>query len=393
VNQEYIRSASQEDAYRTEPPFKLQGSYRNMNKLAEKVVAAMNDAEIEQLIDDHYASESQTLTTGAEQNLLKLAELRGRMSDEQKGRWRDIKDAFVRTGRGGKKGDDPVARVTGALSGVDEQLQRIREAITHATIAATSAASSKRSDAEALAPILERMQQALTPLGKPPRVELRIDDGSAAAAVAVVNVVREQTAAFQSVITSLNELAKRLPMSPFAHAASPGTGTLPPPHPPERLTNPGFPAPPSLPRNARATTPPPPGSMVDVRLEELAFAVNRLEQRLSTLPTSLPRFEVALDASSPSMFWRGMDGEDVVRHGGVFVATYAKLPPLGAILALGLEFPGGVRADCQAQVSWVQEHLSDESPAGFGAKLVSPSSDLCAMIAQFVRYREPLVRE
>ncbi|HVH47475.1 MAG TPA: hypothetical protein VM925_34305, partial [Labilithrix sp.] len=100
-----------------------------------------------------------------------------------------------------------------------------------------------------------------------------------------------------------------------------------------------------------------------------------------------------LDASSPSTFWRSMDGEDVVRHGGVFVATYAKLPPLGAILALGLEFPGGVRADCQAQVSWVQEHLGDDTPAGFGAKLVNPSSDLCAMIAQFVRYREPLVRE
>ena len=28
---------------RTEPPFKLQGSYRNMNRLAEKVVAIMND--------------------------------------------------------------------------------------------------------------------------------------------------------------------------------------------------------------------------------------------------------------------------------------------------------------------------------------------------------------
>ena len=38
----------------------------------------MNDAELERSIDDHYPSESQTLTTGAEQNLLKLAELRGR---------------------------------------------------------------------------------------------------------------------------------------------------------------------------------------------------------------------------------------------------------------------------------------------------------------------------
>ena len=36
VNREYIRSAAQSDEYRTEPPFKLQGSYRNMNRIAEK---------------------------------------------------------------------------------------------------------------------------------------------------------------------------------------------------------------------------------------------------------------------------------------------------------------------------------------------------------------------
>jgi hypothetical protein len=63
VNAQYIASASQEDAYRTEPPFKLQGSYRNMNKIAEKIVAVMNDDEVERLIDDHYQGESQTLTT------------------------------------------------------------------------------------------------------------------------------------------------------------------------------------------------------------------------------------------------------------------------------------------------------------------------------------------
>lgn len=398
MNQEYIRSASQEDAYRTEPPFKLQGSYRNMNKLAEKVVSAMNDVEIEQLIDDHYASESQTLTTGAEQNLLKLAELRKRMSDTQKTRWKEIKDGFVRVGRSGKKGDDPVARLTGALSGLDEQLQRIRESITQATVAATAASSSKGNDAEALAPILERMQQALRPLGKPPRVELRIDDGSAAAAVAVVNVVREQTAAFQHVIESLTALAKRAQeahpvaapaYAPPAPAPVGPHGTLPPARP----TNPAFPGPPAMPRHTGATQPPPAGGMLDVRLEELVGAVKRLEQRISTLPSGLPRFDVGLDASSPSTFWRSLDGEDVVRHGGIFVATYAKLPPLGAVLALGLAFPGGVRAECQAQVSWVQEHLGDDTPGGFGAKLVAPAADLCAMIAQFVRYREPLVRE
>lgn len=54
VNQQYIASAAQADQYRSEPPFKLQGSYRNMNKMAEKISAVMNDAELLQLIADHY---------------------------------------------------------------------------------------------------------------------------------------------------------------------------------------------------------------------------------------------------------------------------------------------------------------------------------------------------
>ncbi len=72
VNQEYILSAAQADDYRTEPSFKLQGSYRNMNRIAEKIIPIMNDEELERLIVDHYVSEAQTLTTGAEANLLKF---------------------------------------------------------------------------------------------------------------------------------------------------------------------------------------------------------------------------------------------------------------------------------------------------------------------------------
>ncbi len=136
VNLEYIRSASQDDSFRTEPPFKLQGSYRNMNKLAEKVVAAHTHEEVDRLIDDHYVSESQTLTTGAEQNLLKLAELRGRMTPKQAARWDDIKKGFVRIKRMGGKEDDPVVRVTGTLSMLGEQLEGIRGAIGKAAAVA-----------------------------------------------------------------------------------------------------------------------------------------------------------------------------------------------------------------------------------------------------------------
>ena len=139
INQTYIASASMDDRFRTEPPFKLQGSYRNMNKLAEKVVAAMNDAELQQLISDHYQGEAQTLTTGAEQNLLKLAELRGVLTEEQAARWAALKKGFQRVQSVGGGDDDPVTRVVGQLSGVGVQLEGIRDALSAASERALAA--------------------------------------------------------------------------------------------------------------------------------------------------------------------------------------------------------------------------------------------------------------
>ncbi|WP_399084640.1 DNA repair ATPase [Streptomyces sp. BBFR2] len=97
VNREYIDSAARSDATRTEPPFLLQGSYRNTNKLAARLVPVMNDTETEALLDDHYRAEARTLTGGAEANLLKLAELRGRLTPGQARRWAEIKRTW-RTG-------------------------------------------------------------------------------------------------------------------------------------------------------------------------------------------------------------------------------------------------------------------------------------------------------
>ena len=115
VNQQYIASAAQADAYRTEPPFKLQGSYRNMNKLAEKISSVMNPAELQQLIADHYLGESQLLTTGAEENLLKLAELRGTLDGDAAARWEQIKADFRRNKSIGGADTDVGSRVVAQL--------------------------------------------------------------------------------------------------------------------------------------------------------------------------------------------------------------------------------------------------------------------------------------
>jgi hypothetical protein len=130
VNLEYIRSAATDDRFRTEPPFKLQGSYRNMTKLAEKLVSAMNDAEVHRLIEDHYVGESQTLTIGAESNLLKLGELRGTLTDVQKARWDAIRKEFARQKLMGGGDDDPVGRVVGTLSGLGDAIEGIGQALS-----------------------------------------------------------------------------------------------------------------------------------------------------------------------------------------------------------------------------------------------------------------------
>ncbi|MGB1205481.1 MAG: AAA family ATPase [Chitinophagales bacterium] len=122
VNQEYIKSAAQEDQYRTEPSFKLQGSYRDMNKLAEKIVPIMNEKELESLIVSHYISESQTLTTGAEANMLKFKELISILSEAEAERWAEIKLTFKRNLVLGGAGEDRIGQIVGQMSAISQGL-------------------------------------------------------------------------------------------------------------------------------------------------------------------------------------------------------------------------------------------------------------------------------
>lgn len=218
VNLQYIKSAATDEKFRTEPRFQLQGSYRNMNKLAEKIVPAMNAQELSRLVDDHYNSEAQTLTTGAEHNLLKLAEMRGVMNDEQKSRWEHVKKEFSRHKLLGGGDDDPITRVSGQISmigdrlegivaalgstnhlaGLTDRLDGIREALgntdhlaglserldgikTSVAEAATTLRTASGGESlgvqqlQALNAYLQRIESAITAMGRP-RVELSINN-------------------------------------------------------------------------------------------------------------------------------------------------------------------------------------------------------------------------
>lgn len=99
VNATYIKSAAMQDEYRTEPAFKLQGSYRDMNKLVAQIVPIMNDKELNTLLRSHYENEAQTLTGSAEANLLKYNELIGQLTTDEATRWSAIKEQFVKNNK------------------------------------------------------------------------------------------------------------------------------------------------------------------------------------------------------------------------------------------------------------------------------------------------------
>ena len=309
-----------------------------MNKLAEKVVAAMNESELERLIDDHYASEAQTLTRGAEQNLLKLAELRGRQNDEQKARWSEIKEAFVRVQRMGGKDEDPVARVTGSRSPCSTTTSKgIRETLGRA----------RRSDA---------------------RNRPKNGDGSARAAAGARNARAPQARghAARGFATPIS-LAWRMTSSRCCvrysgRSLTGGAG---------RRNN-GH----------------------DLRLAEIATAIGNMQRVIERGMARPERFDVALETQTRTNFFPPrIEPGCFCSLGGLFVATYEKPPALGAPIELALAFPTGPTCTVFGAVSYTQDELSEDSPAGFGVRFSEVSPEARALIEEYASVREPLLRD
>jgi len=131
VNQNYISSAAMQDAYRTEPSFKLQGSYRDMNKLISQIVPLMNKKEIDELVLNHYESESQTLTSDSEANLLKLKDIASLLTDADRLRWTQIKEIFNKNNKfAGIDQNNQTGQVIAQLAEFNDNLEGIKKAIS-----------------------------------------------------------------------------------------------------------------------------------------------------------------------------------------------------------------------------------------------------------------------
>lgn len=102
-----------------------------------------------------------------------------------------------------------------------------------------------------------------------------------------------------------------------------------------------------------------------------------------------PTIVVELGTRSSSNFYKGLSGNDVVEHGGIFVATY-KIPKIGTQVNLHLLLPGNYEFHAHAVVQWVRETRGDSMEPGFGARFVDISPEGRQLVYRYARNREPL---
>ena len=107
-----------------------------------------------------------------------------------------------------------------------------------------------------------------------------------------------------------------------------------------------------------------------------------------------PAMAAELGAHSPSNFYKGLAGNDIVDHGGLFVATY-KLPKLGARVHLKVSLPGGYEFEANAVVRWRREasDTGSDSPPGFGAQFTNITAEARQLVYRYVRNREPMFHD
>jgi Tfp pilus assembly protein PilZ len=101
-----------------------------------------------------------------------------------------------------------------------------------------------------------------------------------------------------------------------------------------------------------------------------------------------------LGAHSTSNFYKGLSGNDIIEHGGLFVSTY-KLPKIGQSVRLRVSLPGGYEFEANAVVRWRREasDSGNDAPPGFGAQFTEITPEARQLVYRYVRNREPLFHD
>jgi hypothetical protein len=99
-----------------------------------------------------------------------------------------------------------------------------------------------------------------------------------------------------------------------------------------------------------------------------------------------------LGAHSPTNFYKGLSGNDIIDHGGLFVSTYI-LPKIGTPVRLKVSLPGGYEFEANAVVKWTRDDGGADAPPGFGAQFSQITPEARQLVYRYVRNREPIFHD
>ncbi len=108
----------------------------------------------------------------------------------------------------------------------------------------------------------------------------------------------------------------------------------------------------------------------------------------------MPIVTADLGAQSSTNFYKGLSGNDIIDHGGLFVSTYM-VPKIGTPVRLRVSLPGGYEFEANAVVRWSREQSDGgaDAPPGFGAQFTQITNEARQLVYRYVRNREPLFHD
>jgi len=114
----------------------------------------------------------------------------------------------------------------------------------------------------------------------------------------------------------------------------------------------------------------------------------------ATEATRVLYYDADLGAHSPTNFYKGLSGNDVIDSGGLFIATY-QIPSIGRNVHLKVSLPGGYEFEAAGIVRWTREapNPAADSPPGFGVQFTHISPEGRQLVYRYVRNREPLFHD
>jgi uncharacterized protein (TIGR02266 family) len=213
----------------------------------------------------------------------------------------------------------------------------------------------------------------------------------------IVNAAMEAVASSLSQVHALAKMAQAQP-APQAYAAPPA----PAPNPyaqPAAAPQQQYAAPP---QQAYAPPPqqPPQQAHVAPQVQPPPMQQQAPQARPAANPyagapiaSDLPAIAADLGAHSPTNFFKGLSGNDIIDHGGLFVSTY-KIPKIGTPVRLKVSLPGGYEFEANAVVRWAREPSDgNDAPPGFGAQFTDITPEARQLVYRYVRNREPLFHD